>query len=449
MRIPHPFLPPLNVAGLKLKQTDKVIFLGYTAHEAAFRFYNLVWKFAIPLLRRNQRLAEGLGQRTLEHGIPPQSDLWIQAASAGESYLAWSLLKNLRCPGPVRVLTTSNTRQGMDILEQIAVDVVSGNSVNTAYFPFDRPDIMAKAVRYVCPKIMVLLETEIWPGLLFALKKCNCKILIINGRISEKSMRHYMLWPSFWRSLRPDRVLAVSPDDAERFSLLFGSNGIEVMRNMKFDGLDHAAQHGENPLEKMFPVHMPLLVLGSTGDEEEVAVEKIISQLRDRHPDVTICLFPRHMHRIRHWKKALVRLNIPWKLRSEISAPVQKPLLILWDTFGELSLAYELASAAFVGGSLAPLGGQNFLEALSAGVIPVIGPSWESFHWVGREIMERGFVRIAGDWQEAAHMLSYQIRHPPSGERVREAASEYIRKRQGGTARACQVVAEFLSGCQS
>ena len=119
--------------------------------------------------------------------------------------------------------------------------------------------------------------------------------------------------------------------------------------------------------------------------------------------------------------------------------------MILWDTFGELTLAYELSKAAFVGGSLAPLGGQNFLEALTCGVIPVIGPSWENFAWVGREIVEQGIVRNAADWKEVADILVEAVKKSPSHEKVREAALRYVKDRQGGTTCACRLIAEFLN----
>jgi 3-deoxy-D-manno-octulosonic-acid transferase len=151
------------------------------------------------------------------------------------------------------------------------------------------------------------------------------------------------------------------------------------------------------------------------------------------------------MHRIKYWENALDRLAIPWALRSKTEKHVSCGTVILWDTFGELTLAYELSKAAFVGGSLAPLGGQNFLEALTCGVVPVIGPSWENFAWVGHEIVEQGLVRNAADWNEVADILVEGVKKSPSHEKVREAALRYVKDRQGGTIRACRLIAEFLN----
>lgn len=418
--------------------------------KAAFWLYNLGWGLAIPVLRLNERLAEGFEQRQLQHNPPSPADLWIQAASAGESYLAWTLLKNLRPARPVRVMITSNTTQGMEILERAIDDIIPNNrgvSACTAYFPFDKPAIMEKAVSNICPKTVVLLESEMWPGLLAALKRHGCKTLIINGRITTKSLKRYLAWPSFWHALRPDKILAVSENDAKRFAMLFGRERVDVMPNMKFDRLarTNPVACTKNPLEKIVRPGTPLLVLGSVRREEEPVVEKIILDIHDRQPKAVIGLFPRHMYRIKHWEKALDRLAIPWTLRSKTEKHLPFGTVILWDTFGELTLAYELSNAAFVGGSLAPLGGQNFLEALTCGVVPVIGPSWENFAWVGREIVEQGLVRNAANWKEVADILVEAVKKSPSHKEVREAALRYVRDRQGGTTRACCLIAKFLN----
>ena len=430
--------------------------------KAVFLFYDLAWKLAVPLLRRNQRLAEGFEDRRLRHSIPEPANLWIQAASAGEAYLAGSLIKNLKPANPVNILLTSNTRQGMDILRQ-AVDEITPNDrglkAQTAYFPFDAPSVMDKAVRHIRPEVMVLLESEIWPGLLFALKRYGCKVLIINGRLADKSLRRYLIWPRLWRSLRPDRVLAVSEDDAERFALLFGKQGVQIMPNIKFDRISDSLSSVNNPLREILPSDIPFLILGSVGDEEEALIEKTILHILSRCPDILIGLFPRHIHRTEHWKITLNRIGIRWTLRSELpecknsffagnpeckNSFFANGAVILWDRFGELSLAYGLAKAAYVGGSLVPLGGQNFLEPLIAGIVPVIGPHWESFAWVGNEIMEQGLVRVAADWKEVAEILLRQLETSPPPEHIRALSLEYLRTRQGGTARSCTLIAEFL-----
>jgi 3-deoxy-D-manno-octulosonic-acid transferase len=302
---------------------------------------------------------------------------------------------------------------------------------------------MNRAVRDADPEIVILVETEIWPGFLAALKKSRARTMVVNGRINEKYLKRYRLWPSFWKALAPDLVLAISPADARRFEKLFGGK-VEVMPNMKFDRVPPApAATEQNPVAGLLAPQTPFLVLGSVRQEEEGMIAKLITRIRQQLPEVVIGLFPRHMHRIEQWKSIMSRAG-GWQLRSAAKPAIAAGTVLLWDTFGELSLAYQSATAAFVGGSLAPLGGQNFLEPLVCGVPPVIGPSWENFTWIGSEIIGQALVRVASDWETAADLLLQDLKSPPPRDTVQKAALTYIQERQGGTARVCRLINELL-----
>ena len=106
--------------------------------------------------------------------------------------------------------------------------------------------------------------------------------------------------------------------------------------------------------------------------------------------------------------------------------------------------AYRLAQSAFVGGSLAPLGGQNFLEALISGVIPVIGPSWENFAWIGQGIVDTGLLRVAVDWQQTAALILQDLDTPRPRASVIETVNQFIKTRQGGTSQACRQIEAIL-----
>ncbi|MCP4622365.1 MAG: 3-deoxy-D-manno-octulosonic acid transferase [bacterium] len=403
----------------------------------------------MPWLRLNHRLAEGYHQRVLQNKRPGVADLWIQAASVGESFLALEILKILRVEQPIRILLTSNTHQGIEILDrQLPLQKSDPDQIQTAvrYFPFDKPSIMAAAVAGIRPKLMVLLETEIWPGLLRALKTQNCKIIVINGRITEKSLRRYHLWPSIWRSLRPDKVLAISSDDANRFGRLFGQDRIEIMPNIKFDRIDSSKSSPpvKNEINTLLPPAVSFVILASVRKQEEPQVKSIVAEIMANRPETVIGLFPRHMHRLPYWQKTLDQMGIRWSLRSEIETRAPADSVVLWNTFGELLPAYRHAKTAFIGGSLAPLGGQNFLEALVNGVPPVIGPSWENFAWVGSEIIKAGLLRVADDWQKVAAILLKDIDSSPPRQDVITATRRYIGARRGGTHIACRHIADCL-----
>ena len=421
-------------------------------HNLFDRLYETGWRLSIPLLRLSSRLQDGFENRRRPDDLPA-ADIWIQAASAGEAYLACSLLANLKPTRPINVLITSNTRQGLDIIGHYIRDEMSETfniTAASAFFPFDRPTFMTTAVRRIKPKVMILLETEIWPGLLSALKKNHTRILIINGRLSASSVRGYRLLKNLWRHRRPDLVLAVSPADARRFSRIFGPHGVDVMPNIKFDRLQIATGTADNPLRLLLPETAPFLVLGSIRQEEEKPVENIIREIYRMAPQTITGVFPRHMHRINHWAATLGRMNVQWMLRSDMdNRPVSAGTLILWDTFGELNRAYDLARAVFVGGSLAPLGGQNFLEPLVCGVRPVIGPYWEHFAWVGEDIIRQGLVVKVENQQNAASELLARLRRPEPRGPIREAALKYIHERSGGTQQACAAILSALQAAKT
>ncbi len=417
------------------------------SEKAFMGLYDLAWKAASPLLSRNKRLAEGIEQRKLKERLP-KADVWIQAASAGESYLARSIIKGMNPSSPLRVLATSNTSQGMGILNEAFARNGNDNGnigVSTAYFPFDAPSVMKRAVHDVTPSVMVLLESEIWPGLLASLKKTDCKILLINGRMTQKSLERYLIWPSFWKRLAPDLALAVSREDARRFSVLFGKDNVSGMSNVKFDQIGPAVVRKETAeaVERLVG-GTSFLALASVRKEEEPLIDRMIERILQKAPNTVIGLFPRHMHRLPRWREALAGTGRKWRNRSEAEKPAVGGEIVLWDAFGELIAAYRFAKAVFVGGSLAPLGGQNFLEPLACGVIPVSGPSWFNFHWVGREIMDSGLVRVASGWKESADALIGILQESRPREEIRRAAMAYIDKRRGGTRTAVRAIEDCL-----
>lgn len=417
---------------------------------AAFRwalaFYEVAWAVAAPFLLRNPRLRDGWDQRVLHRPLP-RADIWIQAASVGEAYLARELMKAGRGFGRHRVLATTGTRQGREIL--------AGESRwDSRFFPLDRPSLMARAAEQVRPRVAVLLETELWPGHLAALRSRGVPVLLLNGRITERSLRGYRRIAALWCRLRPDRVAAISPADADRFAALFGSRGISVMPNIKFDRIripsmdpeEAPPPSGSRELDHptWFAEGAPVLVLGSVRQEEEEAVFRVLTRIREQIPDAVAALVPRHLHRVEAWGERLSRLGIPWRRRSELSESTPPGTVAVWDTFGELGRLYACADAVFVGGSLAPLGGQNFIEPLAAGVVPVVGPSISNFAWVGEGIFRRGLVVRTRNADEVAAALLAQLRDPPDRAMIRRQARYFVADRSGGARTAAEMVWEFL-----
>jgi 3-deoxy-D-manno-octulosonic-acid transferase len=252
---------------------------------------------------------------------------------------AEAIIKTFETKEPIRILMTSNTRQGIEIFNQELPKLIPDkNQIQTAvrFFPFDKPSIMTRAVAGIQPKLMVLLETELWPGLLQALKTRCCRIIIINGRITEKSLQRYHLCPSVWQTLRPDKILAISSSDADRFRQFFGPDGVEIMANIKFDRIVPSKTSGDDysRINSILTPGRPFVVLASVRREEEPQVINIIREIFRNRPQTIMGLFPRHMHRLKFWQQTIIQLGIRCALRSTVSNPVSTGTVILWDTFG-------------------------------------------------------------------------------------------------------------------
>ena len=414
--------------------------------------YNLAWFAALPFLKRSSRIACGWKQRILRESPQGPFDLWIQAASGGEALLADMIIRSLDTSlsthKTLRILITSGTRQGVETLQKIAQNSLASQlTIDTAYFPFDAPFLMKKAFHHFSPGMAVIIETELWPGFLIAAKKADTPVLLVNGRMSEKSYRSYRLINSFFMKYGPDTILAVSEADKKRFSRTVSNAKIEIMNNIKFDRIKIGVHEGTNSLSGITPDHA-FLVLGSIRREEEGMVLKTIEQVLEKRPETVIGLFPKHMERTDPWLKLLSQAGIPSVKRSLVTNNCPAGTVIIWDRFGELQEAYRLAGAAFVGGSLVDLGGQNFLEPLFTGLSPVTGPYLENFAWVDSSIFSSGLVRQVADENELAKQLIYDLTHPGDRKRVLEQAKVFLEPKRGGTKQACAAILETLSTIQ-
>lgn len=419
---------------------------------AALKTYDLAWKAATPLLKLNHRLREGWDQRTLSGGLPAPADLWIQSASGGEGYLTWEVLKEMkpRAGGSLRILATTTTRQGFETLSRAAEDIGSqrsGLAVQPWYFPLDSPEVMNRVMAHVAPRAALVLETEIWPGFLDACRNNGVRVLLANGRMTTRSLAGYMTWPALFRSLAPELVMAVSETDARRFGTLFGRDRVWVMPNIKFDRMAgaRAMKREDNPLRDFVPTRSEFVVFGSVRKQELAEVSRLAADLLRARRDAVIGLFPRHMHHVELWQKGLNEAGLTWTLRSKLRGQAAPGMVVIWDSFGELIPAYGLAQAAFVGGSLKPLGGQNFLEPLTCGVTPVTGPHWTNFAWVGREIIDSGLAMEGKDRQAVLDNLLVLLDNPRPRSDVTEQAKAYIRDRRGGAKAVAKQVADFLN----
>ncbi len=407
------------------------------------KLYNMAWQVALPFLKKNKRLKKGYQKRTSGIALG-QIDIWIQAASAGEAYLAINLVKFLTVSSNLSILITSTTSQGLDILtnqlKNISLDPMIDVTVD--WFPFDTSKAIQNSIQSLNPKVMVLLETEIWPALLYYLKKNQTRILIVNARLSKRSFNHYKHTKFLWNHLSPDTILATSDQDAYRYKQIFDSAKVKAMSNIKFESaLVYPPESNSNEsINKILPQDLPLTIFASIRTEEEEDVVSILKEVHHKFDQQTIAIFPRHMHRIDAWKTHLTKIGFDFLLRSEINSPLKKNCIILWDIFGELTRIYSSASVVFVGGSLKPLGGQNIIEPAITGAVTITGPYNDDFKWVKEQLFSNGIVLQAHNLESVSQTILKNLIHPPDRSMLRNRAIAYIESNQGGTETACREI---------
>ncbi len=412
--------------------------------------YSALWRLALPVCRRMPRLADGWDERTLASlpdGADRGFDLWIQSASGGESLvsamvlaaLADTLPKENSSNRPLRVLATSTTREGINTLEKIVP--TPEMTLHIRLFPFDTPDGTRRAFAVFRPRLAVLVETELWPAWLIAAKTAQVPVLLINGRLSAKSCRRYRRLSRFFTTFGPDRVLAMSAEDAARFAAILPAERIRTVNNIKFDRM----QFVETAPPFNFTPPAPFVVLGSVRREEEKLLPACLARLRARRPQATVAVFPKHPGRAAEIVRLLAARGFSPRLRSTLGNGCDPGTLIVWDSFGELAASFSAADAVFIGGSLCSWGGHNFLEPLAFGVRPLIGRNWKNFAWIGREVITAGLVDEIEDENELAERLLDRLDHPDDRRSVQARATALFAEKRGGTAATCEEIRTLLS----
>ncbi len=402
--------------------------------------YSLLWTGLPPFLLVSKRLRPSLQKRLWTRLKPDKADLWIQAASTGEAGLAREMLDNWPASRAVRALVTTNTLQGLEVIQNHSFP--DHARVRAALCPRDSLWAMRRVVKACRPRVAVLLETELWPGMMRACQREKVPIMLLNGRLSSRSLARYLCLDRLWSDLAPNQVHAVTEEDAARFRRLFPGARVGTMPNMKFDRARSSSPipFVHNALSGLIKAQSQFVVFGSVRKQEESHVAPVIERLAQDNPKAIIAVFPRHLNRLDFWKEWFESRNLPWEIRSRLNDHVPQGTIILWDRFGELEQAYALARAAFVGGTLAPLGGQNFLEPLNQGVTPCIGPFWPSFSWAGHSLVERDLVKVVHTADELTASLTADLRHPPSRDKVHQRFQEFVQARSGGTQQAINAV---------
>lgn len=354
---------------------------------------------------RARRGKEDPGRLAERRGLPGRARpvgrlVWMHGASVGEALSLVGLIDGMIARG-FSVLVTTGTKSAADLIGRR----LPAGAVHQ-YVPLDAPRWIGRFLDHWRPDLALVAESEIWPNTLIALHQRRIPLLLVNGRMSERSFRGWGRTPRTAEALlaRIAICLAQTQDDAERFARL-GAPRVSVSGNLKYDSDVPPADGQQLAHLRDIIGDRPVWVAASTHAGEDAIVARTHAALKARWPRLLTIIVPRHPHRGGDVAACAAEAGLRSARRSQGGRPHGAVDLYIADTLGELGLFYRLASLVFLGGSLVPHGGQNPIEPTRLRAAVLHGPHTHNFTEVYRALDAAGGARPVADAEALAAAL--------------------------------------------
>ena len=418
--------------------------------------FALTWPYFTYLIWRRQPFWERLGERLghypkeLKEWLKdPRRPVWIHAVSVGEMLLARVLVRELRAQRPdLRILLTTGTPTGRKVGQPLLDE-----KTRLVYVPTDFYYSMLRAFRRINPSVLILVENEIWPNMLWRARKMGVEILLVNSRLSRRNRRLFRMARTFVRPVLQlfDWIGVQSPEDMRRFAIAgFPEKRLHLMGSMKYDVAALAADHPGKGVELRklagWDQGQVILLGGSTHPGEEKILSDMVKELKGRHRELRLMLVPRHVERTDSILGELEGVGLRVVRRSQLEKEGKTdPDILLVDTTGELRDLYPTADVVFIGKTLTGTGGQNFLEAARHGRAIVAGPHMENFMPLRREFEEKKAILIAGSADDLRTELEGLLSTKKGREELGQRAKDCFQEHLGAGARCAAVLLEKIA----
>ena len=337
------------------------------------------------LNRISQRFGWRMGLEQVSGGI------WIHAVSVGEANAAIPLVKYLKSAYPDKpLLITTMTPTGAD-----RVAKTFGDSVTHCYLPYDYPGAVKRFLAAAQPRLVMIMETEIWPNYIEHCHKSGIPMIYTNVRMSARSYNGYRRFHRLISQVlgKVDQFAVQSPADSERLVLLGArSDRVHTTGSIKFDiELPASIIEASQSVRRNLGWDRPVWVAGSTHEGEESQILDAFMAAKKKCPDLLLVLVPRHPERFNTVSRLCTRFGCNTVQRTQFQAEIPAETdVYLVDTMGELALFIAASDFTFVGGSLVPTGGHNVLEACAAGIAVIFGPHMFNFQEISAQVLSRG-----------------------------------------------------------
>lgn len=432
--------------GPPLRKTGLIVLFLYNILILSSLF--LLSPFLLLKLLTEKRYRTGLSERLgnipddVISSLKDERPIWFHAASVGEVIASQRLLEGIRERWPDRKLLVSTfTPTGKETAKAKLQSAVTGMVDNVIFLPLDLPWVVNRVLKKVNPSVLILMETELWPNLISNAGKMGIPVVVVNGRISDRSYGKYWFISPLFRKVfdHINRFLMQSDADSQRIVTLGADQSrVSVTGNIKFD---LKAVYKDIPF--MDEWGGPLLIAGSTRKGEDAPILDIYKELKDKYPALKLIVAPRHIERVTEVEEILEEKGLGYVRRSQVKDHIGYSILLL-DTLGELLSFYKYGDIVFVGGSLVPIGGHNLLEPALYGKPVLFGPHIENFRDAARIITDSGGgikVKDADDLRDClVRLLSDNNLCSSLGEKGRQA----VLNNQGATQRTLDALSEYI-----
>ncbi|HEX2258051.1 MAG TPA: 3-deoxy-D-manno-octulosonic acid transferase [Afifellaceae bacterium] len=416
--------------------------LALTAYRS---FGRLVTPAAGWLLDRRQRRgkedAERRGERlgVASRPRPAGALVWVHAASVGETNAVLPLIRRLAAAGCMPLLTSGTVTSA-----QVAAERLGAPAIHQ-YAPLDLPRFVGRFLDHWRPDLAILVESELWPGTILAASGRGIPLVLVNGRMSERSFRRWRR--AAWLSravLAPLELCLVQTEaDAKRFSAL-GARAVAVAGNLKLDAAPPEADPAALAAVQAVVGTRPVFLAASTHAGEEEAVLRALPALQVAVPGLLTIIAPRHPDRGGEVAALAARQGLSVARRAAGEAVGGGTQVYVADTIGEMGVWYRLATVAFLGGSLIRHGGQNPIEAVKLGTALVHGPHVENFAEIYAALDEAGAVAAVADAEGLAAAAGRLLTEAGERERMTLAAAACVARFAGALDRTWERLGPFL-----
>jgi len=374
--------------------------------------------------------------------------IWIQAVSVGEVALCKSLIPLLKEKFPANDLVISTiTKAGNDLAKKLF-----SKEATVIYFPLDFSFTVKRAVKFIKPRIYIMIETEIWPGLLKELSTNSIPSILINGRISDRSIGKYRVVKAYLKNV----LCKISAfcmqdiiDETRIIELGAPSDRVKVTGNMKFDVEAPANIPTPDVIRRSFDLKEgdELFVAGSTHNGEEEMIVETFKELGLEFPQLKLLIAPRHIERVEEVESVVRKSGLQSarisRLNESRTTNDERRVVIL-DTIGHLNDAYSVATLVFIGGSLIKHGGQNPIEPAVLGRAILFGPHMFNFKYIANTLLKAGAAMQAAGKEELIKFSRMLLKDIPKRSKLGENAKKVVVDNRGATKRNLRQISEIL-----